>query len=122
MSSENIGDGVAMVMPKYKCHKEVWALKIKDIVHEIVDAHTTRVFLVFEDERYARVEVMHKWLSEKYAETGGYYVVYKDGYSSFSPGDAFEAGYTHIDEQPLITAQELQQRGLDEEAAKRVSG
>ena len=27
---------------------------------------------------------------------GGYYVVYKDGYKSFSPADAFESGYTRV--------------------------
>ncbi|MCK9988658.1 MAG: hypothetical protein AzoDbin1_05130 [Azoarcus sp.] len=28
---------------------------------------------------------------------GGYYVVYEDGYKSFSPAIAFESGYTRID-------------------------
>ena len=27
---------------------------------------------------------------------GGYYVVYKDGYKSFSPADAFEDGYSKL--------------------------
>ncbi len=27
---------------------------------------------------------------------GGYFVVYKDGYKSFSPAEAFEEGYTRI--------------------------
>ena len=27
-------------------------------------------------------------------EVGGYYVVYEDGYKSFSPAGAFESGYT----------------------------
>jgi hypothetical protein len=29
-------------------------------------------------------------------EVGGYYVVYKDGYRSFSPAEAFETGYEKI--------------------------
>ena len=29
-------------------------------------------------------------------EAGGYYVVYEDGYKSFSPAKAFEEGYTRI--------------------------
>ena len=29
-------------------------------------------------------------------EVGGYYVVHKDGYKSFSPANAFEEGYTRI--------------------------
>jgi len=58
----------------------------------------TRLFLEFEDERYARHEVTHEWVKEKHAEAGGYYVMYKDGYSAFSPAEAFEEGYTFIDE------------------------
>jgi hypothetical protein len=29
-------------------------------------------------------------------QPGGYFVVYKDGYKSFSPAKAFEEGYTRI--------------------------
>jgi hypothetical protein len=29
-------------------------------------------------------------------EAGGYYVQYKDGYTSFSPAEAFEEGYTRL--------------------------
>jgi len=29
-------------------------------------------------------------------EVGGYYVVYADGYKSFSPAQAFEEGYTRV--------------------------
>ena len=28
---------------------------------------------------------------------GGYYIVYPDGYKSFSPAEAFESGYTPVD-------------------------
>jgi hypothetical protein len=29
-------------------------------------------------------------------EVGGYYVVYADGYKSYSPAKAFEDGYTQV--------------------------
>jgi hypothetical protein len=29
-------------------------------------------------------------------QIGGYYVLYEDGYESFSPADAFESGYSLI--------------------------
>jgi hypothetical protein len=29
-------------------------------------------------------------------DIGGYYVVYEDGYKSFSPASAFENGYTRL--------------------------
>lgn len=37
-------------------------------------------------------------------EVGGYYVVYKDGYKSFSPAAAFDEGYTLIAETKALTA------------------
>ena len=37
-------------------------------------------------------EYMHKHKPQ----VGGYYVVYKDGYKSFSPAEAFETGYEKI--------------------------
>lgn len=78
-------------MPKYKCHKEVWALKIKSI-----NEKGSGYELVFEDNKYAPIMVGQAWVESKYAQSGGYYVVYKDGYSSYSPADAFEDGYARI--------------------------
>lgn len=76
-----------MEMPKYKCHKEVWALKIKEI-HDAT--------LVFSDEGYAPIEVGDEYMIKHKPEVDGYYVVYKDGYKSFSPAEAFEGGYTKV--------------------------
>lgn len=72
-------------LPKYKCFKEVWALKIKGIS---LDGE-----LGFEEEGYAPILMDREWLDKHNPEVGGYYVVYKDGYRSFSPADAFESGY-----------------------------
>ena len=36
------------------------------------------------------------WLDKHNPAVGGYYVVYKDGYESFSPAQAFEEGYARI--------------------------
>jgi hypothetical protein len=81
-------------MPKYKCHKEVWALKIAEIRGwsetgvgaEIVPA----------DEGFAPFTVDDEYLAKHKPQVGGYYVVYADGYKSFSPAEAFEDGYTRI--------------------------
>ena len=72
-------------MPKYKSHKEVWALKIKS-----VDATTVTP----EDAGYAPFEVPEQYIAKHDPKAGGYYVVYEDGYQSFSPAEAFESGYT----------------------------
>lgn len=85
---------VSIEMPKYKCHKEVWALKIKDITE--TDSVANIVKLHFENQLYAPIEVNPDWYYKHKPKVGGYYVVYKDGYSSFSPAEAFEDGYTLV--------------------------
>ena len=90
-------------MPRYKCHREVWALKIKDIaIKENPDKSGNTAAASYgavttpEDNRYAPFEVEAEYMMKHKPEIGGYYVVYADGYKSFSPADAFESGYTKI--------------------------
>lgn len=82
-----------MEMPKYLCSKKVWALKIKEIT-------AVGVFefgrLVPEDDRYSPIITTAEYMEKHKPEVGGYYVVYADGYKSFSPADAFESGYELI--------------------------
>jgi hypothetical protein len=49
-----------------------------------------------EDSRYASFWVDQEYMYKHKPVAGGYYVVYKDGYKSFSPAAAFEEGYTLI--------------------------
>ncbi len=87
-------------MPLYNCHKQVWALKIRDIVfdHEAakVDNRETDGSAVIypADDGFGPFRVNHTFVHKHKPEVGGYYVVYKDGYKSFSPREAFEEGYT----------------------------
>jgi hypothetical protein len=86
-------------MPKYKCHKEVYALKIAKIVldGEGEDRETDGSAMITPvEEDYAPFRVAHDYMCKHKPEVGGYYVVYKDGYKSFSPAEAFEDGYTKI--------------------------
>ena len=84
-------------MPKYKSHKEVWALKIKDIsLGHTRDDGTEYGVITPEEEGYAPFEVSKEYLEKHDPEVGGYFVQYKDGYRSFSPAEAFEGGYTRI--------------------------
>ena len=86
-------------MPRYKCHKEVWALKIADIVRtspdEIAETDGSAI-ITPDDRRYGPFKVSVQYMNKHKPEVGGYYVVYKDGYKSFSPADAFEDGYSLI--------------------------
>jgi hypothetical protein len=85
----------AAQMPRYKCHKEVWALKIKEIHPGRQDGQGPGVTLVFAEPGYAALSVGEDYLQRNPKE-GGYYVVYDDGYKSFSPAKAFEDGYTKV--------------------------
>lgn len=81
-------------MPKYRCHKEVWALKI-------AAAEVNRdgsVTIAPADDGYAVFLTDSDFGSRfKGSENdSGYYVVYEDGYRSWSPSAAFENGYSRI--------------------------
>lgn len=75
-------------MQKYKCHKEVQALKIKSID---LDGMVTP-----EDDCQDMFVVEADIIAKYNPQPGWYYVVYEDGYTAFSPAEAFENGYTAI--------------------------
>jgi hypothetical protein len=89
-------------MPKYRSHKEVWALKIERIEYDNTKAQAEgretdgSAMIVPSDPGYAPFKVDSAYLRKHDPHFGGYYVVYKDGYKSFSPAEAFESGYTRI--------------------------
>lgn len=89
----------ATEMPKYVCHKEVWALKIAKVVRdgEGEDRESDGSATLYpENDRFAPFKIEHEYVHKHNPQAGGYYVVYKDGYKSFSPAEAFESGYTLI--------------------------
>lgn len=93
----------AREMPRYKSHKTIWALKIKSIVF---DADLAReddnretdgsAMITPEESGYAPFKVNHAYVKKHEPKAGGYYVVYADGYQSWSPAEAFEDGYTRL--------------------------
>ncbi len=97
-------------MKKYKCHKEVHAAKIVSLTKMLHD-HVQEMLLEGEFEN-DKVLVDRVWLAKHQPEVGGYYVEYEDGYTSYSPAEAFEAGYTEIGEQPSFKRADLTDRGL----------
>jgi hypothetical protein len=79
-------------MPKYKCHKEVWALKIAEISFK--DDGTATI--IPEDKNYGVIVVDAEYVRKHKPQANGYYVVYEGGYKSWSPKEAFESGYKEV--------------------------
>ena len=77
------------MMKRYKCHKEDHAGKITSIT-----IHQMGAELVLEDGQ--KLDVPTSWLNRHDPKAGGYYVLYEDGYASWSPSQAFENGYTEM--------------------------
>jgi len=77
-------------MAIWKCHKEVVAFKIKALSFK--DGITT----ITPKEDFDPFEVSADYVKKHDPKVGGYYVLYGDGYESFSPAEAFEDGYTRI--------------------------
>jgi len=83
---------ISVRLPQYQCHKKVWAFKISDIEYQ---TNQPGAKLRSADLRcYASVDT--EYLQKHNPQLGGYYVLYDDGYESFSPADAFESGYALI--------------------------
>jgi hypothetical protein len=93
-------DGVSMEMPRYKSHKIVHALKIKGFKWlESDDSEAQDItFIIPEDSRYKPFAITQEYWWKNSPVVGGYYVVYENGHQSFSPADAFESGYTLVNE------------------------
>ena len=83
-------------MKTYKCHKQVKAFKISDIkliedsIYNLIGSN---------DIVMVREDFMQKFKPE----VGGYYVLYDDGYQSYSPAEPFEEGYTELVEDTFLT-------------------
>lgn len=84
-------------MPRYQCHKRVSAVKIKRISYEwVMKSFSTRYFIEPEEQECGPFEISTAYVDKHHPIIGGYYVVYDDGYESYSPPAPFEEGYTRI--------------------------
>ena len=81
-------------MKRYKSHKVVEAFKIDSID---INAAEDEVVLKAKHPDVDSAVVTRDWCSKHGPGEGGYFVKYKDGYTSFSPAEAFEEGYTEVD-------------------------
>lgn len=112
-------------LPAYKSHKTVWALKIADIQQSpadelsTVDGGTWRLIPV--NPGYGHITVPHSYVQKHQPHVGGYYVVYADGYASFSPATAFEEGYTALDNDAPVATVEQAIKAAGADRAPRVT-
>ena len=79
----------AEALPRYKCKKVVEAFKITAI-------HNDSIIGLF-GNKYQTVVESPNYFEKHQPYAGGYYVRYEDGYTSFSPAEAFEKGYDLIE-------------------------
>lgn len=108
-------------MPRYTCHKHVWALKITAIKRdgEAEERETDgSAMLTPAEEGYAPFKVDCQFMHKHKPEVGGYYVVYADGYKSYSPAKAFEEGYTLARRAALIKTSSQNDKLSHEEGGK----
>ena len=80
-----------MELTEYKCHKTVQAGKIASFDLDEYGEHCL-VLVGHIEPIIVSEEYMHKHVPQ----VGGYYLMDEDGYESFLPAEAFEAGYTKI--------------------------
>jgi hypothetical protein len=84
-------DSSAVELPQYKCHKVVRAAKITEFRGNGTDYPDLIL-----GEIGGVVSLLPEWHEKHQPYVGGYYVIYEDGYKSFSPASAFEGGYTRM--------------------------
>lgn len=104
-------DQASRALPRYRSHKEVWALKIKAIEKKLPTIAELEMMLnsdpsapndavgaiiTPEEQGYAPFPVSQSYMRKHDPQVGGYWVIYKDGYTSWSPAEAFEEGYTLV--------------------------
>jgi hypothetical protein len=94
---------VAKELPLYVCHKKVRALEIRSIgnyTHDANDRLTREV--VFADPEFKPIWVPGELFTRYSPLPGDYYVVYEDGYASFSPRKAFLEGYSLAQDESVL--------------------
>ena len=86
-------------VPAYRSHKVVAAVKIKELEHQEDGGALLWPELPKDFFAMAAFSVSPEWMTKHEARVGGYYVFYEDGYRSYSPAEAFENGYTRIEQE-----------------------
>lgn len=84
-------------LPLYQCHKRVRALKIRELNEKPRTGFQKpdgSLLMTPWETGFDVIELSPEFVKRHNPEVGGFYVVYQDGYVSYSPQKAFEDGYT----------------------------
>ena len=85
-------------MQTYLSHKRVRAFKIVEITSGLSITDETCLVSDTDGTNSQGTSVSPEYVAKHVPVVGGYYVRYDDGYESFSPAAAFEAGYTLVED------------------------
>jgi hypothetical protein len=102
--------------PLYKCHKMVKAALILGLCKDEDDGAYDLTLFNVSIGFPSVLRIPANWVERFKPEVGGYYVMYKDGYTSFSPKKEFEDGYNIMG---LMEFDQSDVEQLQEEAAKQ---
>lgn len=80
-------------LPRWKCHKIVRAVQIESITKSD-DKYAIKPVIDGRNKHMGLIIVDSEFIKKHNPQVGGYFVVYDDNYQSFSPKEAFEAGYS----------------------------
>lgn len=105
-------------IPRFQCFKQVRALRIQHLVIPAAPIGTRPVNAFAYFGAFRSLELSGEFIAKHKPEVGGYLVFYEDGYMSYSPQVAFEAGYRQLagdDEADLVLKlRKIQERASDE--------
>ena len=109
-------------LPRYRSHKVVHALKIKEVMRNDIGGFV----IIPADDGFDPIEPYGDWIGrfKGLVDDLGYYVRYEDGYESWSPTKAFEEGYTrtgsHVVVEDVLTPLQLKDAGYIEARGSEV--
>jgi hypothetical protein len=84
------------ILARFRCHKIVAAGEIRGLINGD-NGKVEALMVQTADGTNSEVCPGDGFFARKTPALGDYYVVYDDGYASWSPASAFEDGYTKIE-------------------------
>lgn len=88
-------------LPCYQCHKRVRAVKIGAVL--LYDGDD-KIRIKPADEGIQPFAIPEASYQKHTPSSGGYWVIYEDGYQSYLPAEAFESGYTLLTDEQAMQA------------------